>query len=148
MSLTDKIMEDVKIAMKSRDKDRVNTLRYLLSQLKYAKIASKEDSLTPDQEISVLLNAAKKHKEAIDIYKKAGKEDQIQKEQHEFDIISTYLPKQMSEAEVDAAISEFIDKTGATSLKDLGKVMGMAMKELKGKADGKLVQEIVKRKLA
>ncbi|MBN1154114.1 GatB/YqeY domain-containing protein [candidate division KSB1 bacterium] len=147
MGLTEKMMEDVVVAMKKGDKGRVNALRYLLSQLKYAKIASQQ-SLTPEQETDVLLTATKKHKEAIDIYLKSGKEAQAAKEQQELDIISHYLPKQMTEEEVENAISEFIAQTGATSLKDIGKVMGIAMRELKGKADGKMVQEIVKRKLA
>jgi len=146
MGVTEKMMEDVVIAMKQRDKIRVNALRYLLSQLKYAKIASQK-SLTPEQEIDVLTNVAKKHKESIDIYVKAGKESQAAKEQQELDIIYSYLPNQLSEEVIDRIISEIVKQTGATSLKDLGKVMGAAMKELKGKADGKLIQDIVKRKL-
>lgn len=137
----------MKSAMKSQDKVKVNALRLLISDLKYARISSNED-LTDEQEMAVVLSAAKKRKESIESYKTGGRDDLLAKEEQELKIISEYLPEQMSEEEVIAEIESVIAETGASSMKDLGRVMGMAMKKLKGKADGSLVQEIVRRKLA
>jgi len=147
MSLLEKITADMKSAMKSQDKVKVNALRLLISDLKYARISSNED-LTDEQEMAVVLSAAKKRKESIESYKTGGRDDLLAKEEQELKIISEYLPEQMSEEEVIAEIESVIAETGASSMKDLGRVMGMAMKKLKGKADGSLVQEIVRRKLA
>ena len=147
MSIQEKITEDLKISMKAKDQSRVNTLRYLISQLKYAQISSKDD-LSEDQELSVLMNAAKKHKEAIEIYQNSDRTDLLEKEKQELAVVSNYLPEQISDEEIEQIVADVIAETGAESLKDLGRVMGTAMKQLKGKADGKKIQEIVRRKLA
>jgi uncharacterized protein YqeY len=147
MSVLEKISEDMKAAMKAKDRLRVSTLRTVMAQLKNERIAKQSD-LTPEQELSILMNAAKKRKEAIEIYQTSSRNDLLEKEQQELAIISEYLPQQLSDEELDKVISEIIDRTGASSLKELGKVMAEAMKELKGKADGKKVQQLVRSKLA
>ncbi|MEE4312086.1 MAG: GatB/YqeY domain-containing protein [candidate division KSB1 bacterium] len=147
MSLLEKITADMKSAMKSQDKAKLNALRLLISDLKYARISSKEE-LTDEQEMAVILSAAKKRKESIESYKTGGRDDLLAKEEQELKIISEYLPEQISEEQVIAEIDSVITETGASSIKDLGRVMGLAMKKLKGRADGSLVQEIVRRKLA
>ena len=147
MSILEKISNDLKTAMKSKDRTRVETLRSLISQLKNERINQGKD-LSPEQELAVLMNAAKKRKEAIEIYEKSNRNDLLDKEKSELDIISEYLPEQLSDEDIEKAVTEIIDRTGATSMKDLGRVMGEAMKELKGKADGKKVQQMVRSKLA
>ena len=147
MSLLEKLSEDMKNAMKAKDQVRVNTLRMVISQIKNERIAFQND-LSPEQELAVLMNAAKKRKEAIEIYQKSSRVDLLEKEQKELEIISEYLPEQMSEEDVDKVITEIIEHTAADSLKDMGKVMSEAMKILKGKADGKQVQQLVRSKLA
>ena len=147
MNVLEKISADLKTAMKAKDQLRVSTLRTVIAQLKNERIA-KQSELTPEQELSVLLNAAKKRKEAIEFYEKSSRTDLLNKEQQELAIISEYLPLQLSEEEIEKVVTEIIDRIGASSLKDLGIVMAETMKELKGKADGKKVQQIVRNKLA
>jgi len=147
MSVLQQLMEDMKKAMKAQDKIKLGTIRMVISQLKNARIDSGED-LTPEQEISILINAAKKRKEAIEAYQSGNRLDLMEKEQQELEIIQQYLPEQMSDDEIDKKIVEIIESTGASSLKDLGKVMSEVMKVMKGKADGKKVQQIVRAKLA
>ena len=109
---------------------------------------SGQDALTEEQELEVLTQLAKQRKDAIEQYRKAGREDLADQEAQELTIIEEYLPAQLSEAEIEAVIDELIAKTGASSPKDIGKVMGPAMKQLKGKADGAKVQAWVKAKLS
>ena len=146
MNLQDKINEDLKLAMKARDRLRVETLRMLRAQFKDTQIA-KRDELSEDEVLGVLNNAAKKRKEALEMYQKTTRTDLIEKEQKELEIISAYLPKQLSEEEISKVIDSVIKETGVTSIKEIGKVMASVMKQLKGKADGKLIQSIVREKL-
>ena len=147
MTLSQKISEDMKLAMKSGDKLRLETLRSIRAQMIELTKRGTGSEITPDEEISALLAAAKKRKEAIDLYRQAGREELARQEEQELEIINTYLPKQMSKEEAETVIDGIVSQSGALSMKDIGKVMLVAMKELKGKIDGKSVQEIVKRKL-
>ena len=147
MTLSQKISEDMKLAMKSGDKLRLETLRSIRAQMIELTKRGTGSEITPDEEISALLAAAKKRKEAIDLYRQAGREELARQEEQELEIINTYLPKQMSKEEAETVIGGIVSQSGASSMKDIGKVMPLAMKELKGKIDGKSVQEIVKRKL-
>jgi uncharacterized protein YqeY len=147
MKLQERISEDLKTAMKARDAERVNTLRMVLAQLKDQRIALGKD-LSDEEGVAVLMNAAKKRKEAIEIYAKSDRSDLLLKEKNELDIISSYLPAQLSAGEIEGIVVEIIAETGASSLQDLGKVMSQAMARLKGQADGKLVQQIVRNRLA
>ena len=147
MGLLEKLIADMKTAMKAKNQFRVNTLRLIIAQIKNVRIDSKKD-LTPEQELAILTNAIKKRNEAIEIYQKTDRTDLLEKEQKELAIISEYLPEQMSEEEVNRIVSEIVERLAATNLKDLGRVMAEAMKTLKGKADGKQVQQLVRSKLA
>jgi len=148
MSLQEKISEDLSKAMKSGDKTRVETLRMIRAQLiEYSKRGA-DHNITPEDEISILTSAAKKRKEAIEEFKKANRLEMVEKEENELKIIQEYLPKQLTEEEVKEIIKKYISETGASGQKDFGKVMPLVMKELKGKADGKLVQNLVKELLS
>ena len=147
MALTEIINEDLKAAMKSGDSVKLNTIRSIRAQMIELSKRGTGTSITPEEEMTALLAAAKKRKEAIEMYEKAGRNDLADQEKRELDIISTYLPKQMSREEVEVIVKKIIGNIGATSSKDFGKVMPVAMKELKGKIDGKLIQEVVKQQL-
>jgi uncharacterized protein YqeY len=147
MTLNEQITSDLKTAMKSGDRARLDTLRLLRAHMIELSKRGEGKEITPDEELSVLMAAIKKRKEAIDVYEKAGRTELAQQEKKELEIISSYLPKQLNAEEATEIIQRIISAAGANSAKDFGKVMPLAMKELKGKIDGKLVQEIVKVKL-
>ena len=151
MALKEQIAEDIKSAMKAKDKIRLETVRSIKKVIieKEVELRGKgKDALTPEDEIQLLVQQAKQRKDSIEQFLKAGREDLAEREQAELKVIETYLPEQMSDEEVEKIIVEVIAKVGATTAKDFGKVMGLAMKQLKGKADGKKIQEIVKSKLS
>lgn len=147
MTLSEQINSDLKTAMKSGDKTRLNTLRLLRAHFIELSKRGEGQTITPEEELSVLMAAIKKRKEAIEMYEKGGRPELAQQERAESEIISSYLPKQLSPEEAAEIINRIIRETGASTPKDFGKVMPLAMKELKGKFDGKLVQEMVKSKL-
>lgn len=147
MSLVENINQDLKSAMKAKEKLEVDTLRTVIAQLKNERIKLQKD-LTPEQELAIVMNAAKKRKEAIEIYKSSVRHDLLEKEKKELEIISKYLPKQLSDREVEDVIVAVIKNVSASGMKDMGQVMAEAMKELKGKTDGKKVQQIVRMKLS
>ena len=146
MSILNKLQQDLKDSLKSGDKVRTDAIRMLISRLKNERISKGED-LTEDQEFSVLSKEAKKRKESITMYRQGGREDLVAREEREFEIISSYLPAELSDEEIESIVSSVINETGAESLKDMGKVMGKVMPQVRGRADGKRIQEIVKKKL-
>lgn len=151
MSLKDRISEEIKAAMKAKDKLRLETVRSIkkvLLEKESAVRPSGQDQLTETQELEVLTQLAKQRKDAIDQYQQAGRVDLADQEAQELAIIQEYLPSQLSAAEVGAMIDQIIAEVGATSPKDMGKVMGPAMQQLKGRADGAMVQALVKEKLS
>lgn len=151
MSLKEQIDAQIKLAMKAKDKVRLETVRSIKKVILEKEVSvrpSGQEGLTEAQELEVLTQLAKQRRESIEQYRQAGRQDLAENEAAELAIIEEYLPRQLSEAEVEAAITEIIAQVGATSLKDLGKVMGPVMQQLKGQADGKRVQEIVKAKLS
>jgi uncharacterized protein YqeY len=151
MSLKDRIGEAIKTAMKSKDKLRLETVRSIKKVLLEKEVSvrpSGQEQLTEAQELEVLAQLAKQRRESIEQYRQAGREDLASKEAQELAIIEEYLPKQLSDQELSAALDLIIARVGATTAKDMGKVMGPAMQEFKGKADGKKVQELVKAKLS
>ncbi|BAZ44397.1 putative GatB/Yqey [Chondrocystis sp. NIES-4102] len=151
MDLKERIGEDIKTAMKAKDKIRLQTVRSIKKAILEKEVEVRpqgQDSLTPEQEIDLLSQQAKQRRDSIEQFKNAGRDDLAEKETQELAIIETYLPEQVSDSELEAIIDELIASVGATSAKDLGKVMGPAMKQLKGKADGKKIQALVKSKLA
>ncbi|MFQ5602791.1 MAG: GatB/YqeY domain-containing protein [bacterium] len=147
MSIQEQLMEDLKAAMKAKDMLKVNTIRMLRAQLKDFQIAKGEE-LSEEDVLQVLSNAAKKRKEAIEIYETSSRVDLIEKEKTELKIISAYLPEQLSEEEIEQIVVKVIEETGVQSMKEFGKVMSATMSQLKGRADGKKVQEIVRTKLS
>jgi uncharacterized protein len=151
MSLKDRISEEIKAAMKSKDKVRLETVRSIKKIIleKESSIRGEgRETLTEAEEMEVLMHQAKQRRDSIEQYVKAEREDLAQKERQELAIIEEYLPKQLTEEEVGAIVDEIIAQVGATSAKDMGKVMGPTMQRLKGQADGKLVQQVVKAKLS
>jgi uncharacterized protein len=150
MSLKEQIGEDIKTAMKAKDKLRLQTVRGIKKAILDKEVELRpqgQDSLTPEQEIELLSQQAKQRRDSIEQFTNAGRDDLAEQESQELAIIETYLPEQLSDEEVARVIDELIAASGATTMKDLGKVMGPAMKQLKGKADGKKIQELVKSKL-
>ena len=151
MGLKEQIGEDIKTAMKAKDKIRLQTVRGIKKAIleKEVELRPKgQDSLTPEQEIELLSQQAKQRRDSIEQFTNAGRDDLADKEKQELAIIETYLPEQVSDAEIESIVDRLIADSGASTMKDLGKVMGPAMKELKGKADGKKIQELVKSKLS
>ena len=138
----------MKSAMKSGKKLRLETLRMIRAGLLEKQVEKRPSGgMTGEDEVAVLVAAAKKRKEAVTIYREKGREDLARTEEEELGIIQEYLPKQLSAAEIEELVKKAVSASGAATAKDFGKVMPIVMKELKGKADGKLVQEIVKRTL-
>lgn len=147
MTFEQKINEDLKEAMKSGDKIRLETLRSLRASIIEFNKSGTDKIMSEEDAQKILLNASKKRKDAIDMYRQAGRQDLLKKEESELAIIASFLPEQMSEDQVIHALKGIIQQAGAEGPKDMGKVMGLAMKELRGKADGNLVQQCVKQLL-
>ncbi|MCO5936186.1 GatB/YqeY domain-containing protein [Mucilaginibacter sp. RB4R14] len=148
MSLLTQIDQDIKQAMLSKQADRLRGLRAIKSALLLAKTEKgAADELTQDAEIKVLQKLIKQRKESADIYKTQGREDLYDIEIAEMYVIEPYLPQQMTKFEIEGFIQEVIERLGVTSVKDMGRVIGLANKELAGRADGKTVSEVVKQLL-
>lgn len=149
MSLKDKINTALKDAMKAKDKNRLNAVKAIKAMILLAETEKgAKEELTEAQEMALLTKAFKQRKESFDIYTKEGREDLAVTEKAEMEVIEAFLPAQMSEEEVKAAVQAILEKTGASTMKEMGKVMGLASKELAGKADNKLVSQLVKAALA
>lgn len=140
--LKQQIKQDLIEAMKSKDKIKVSTLRLLNSSIKNVEIDRREE-LTEEEIGQIVSKEIKKRKEAIEEYKKGNRPELAEKEEKEAQILSKYMPEQMSEEEITKIVKKAIEDTGAESPKDMGKVMGKVMPQLKGKADGSLVNEVV-----
>lgn len=148
MSLTTQIDQDIKRAMLAKQADRLRGLRAIKSALLLARTEKgAAEEITPEAETKVLQKLVKQRKESAEIYKTQNRDDLYQVEMEELEVIEAYLPKQMSHDEVEVYLKEVIARVGATSVKDMGKVMGTANKELAGKADGRTISEVVKQLL-
>jgi len=142
------IDQEIKQAMLAKDQAKLRGLRAIKAALLLAKTEKGHaEELTTDGEIKILQKLVKQRKESATIYKEQGRDDLFQVEQEEIDVISKFLPQQLERGEIEQIIAKIISETGATSVKEMGKVMGLANKELAGKADGKLIGEIVKLQL-
>ena len=148
MSLTDQINQDIKAAMLAREKDKLEALRSIKAALLVEMTKGTEHELAEDVELKLLMRLQKQRNESAEIYREQGRDDLAEVEETQAGIIGNYLPKQMSEEEVTAVLKEIISKTGATSMADMGKVMGAATSQLAGKADGKMISGIVRKLLA
>ena len=147
MILKDRISQDLKDAMKSGDKVRLQTIRSIrASILEFEKSGSGKE-MNSEGEIALLNTAAKKRKESIEQFTKGGREDLAKTEETELQIIMTYLPEQLSAEDIEKEVIQIAEKVGAVSKADFGKLMSTSAKELKGKADGRIIKEIVEKVL-
>lgn len=145
MSLKQQIEADIKKAMLAKDKDQLRALRGIKSLILLAETEKgNSGELSQDAEMKLLQKAAKQRQDSLEIYNEQGRDDLAAVESSELEVIRNYLPKQLSSEELKAEIEKIISNTGATTIKDMGKVMGIATKTLAGKADGKAISEVVK----
>lgn len=151
------LQEELKQSMLARDELKTSVLRMLISAISYLEIqkavpAGRQGGAgyeaTEEDVMAAIQKEAKQRRDSIEEFKKAGRQELADKEQKELDILQTYLPKQLSEAEIKQLVEEAISTTGATSMSDMGKLMGALMPKIKGKADGNLVNKIVREKLS
>lgn len=147
MKLIEKIHEDLKRSMKAKDGNRVSVLRFLLSSIQNREIA-KKDALGDDEVLEEITSAAKKRRESMEAFKEGDRMDLVEKEEAELVILQEYLPEQLSPDEIRSMVQEVVQSTGAISASDIGKVMKELMPQVRGKADGKLVNEIVREVLS
>ena len=149
MSLQDKVMEAMKVAMKAKDKQSLEALRAVKSALLLAQTETGlKLELTEAEEIKLLQKQVKQRKDSAAIYNDQGRADLAEPELAQAKVIEQFLPKQMSEAEVAAIVDQIIADTGVSSMADMGKIMGLVSAELAGKADGKTISTLVKAKLS
>lgn len=144
MSLIDIISADIMAAMKAREMEKLEALRGVKAALLVANTAEGNKPVTPEDELKILQKLVKQRRESAAIYKEQNRMDLYEPEMKQADFIEAYLPAQMSEDDIRKVVAEIIAQTGAASIKDMGKVMGMASKQLAGKADNSLVSKIVK----
>jgi uncharacterized protein YqeY len=147
MSLSEQMQKDMYVAMKNGEKEKATTLRGAYSKLKDKRIDKRED-LSEQEEIQVIKTLVKQRNEAIEMYTRANRDDLASKEQSEREVLETYLPQMMNEDELKKLINDVIVETDAVAMSDFGKVMPVVMQRSAGKADGKLVQSLVREKLS
>lgn len=143
MSLMDQLTADMKTAMKAHDKDRLAVIRMARGAVRQKEIDGKK-KLDDNDIIAVLSKEVKMRRDSIDEFKKGNRQDLVDKTQAEIDVLMSYLPQQMSEDEVKKLVEEAVAQTGAKTMKDMGKVMGVLMSKVKGRADGKMVNNLVR----
>lgn len=147
--LSNTIDQEIKKAMLAKDQAQLRGLRAIKAALLLAKTEKgPAEEITEEAEVKIIQKLIKQRRESSDIYKTQDRADLAQVEDEEIEVISQFLPKQMDKSEVEAVIARIVSQSGASSVKDMGKVMGLANKELAGKADGKLIAEVVKAQLA
>ncbi|NJM97322.1 MAG: GatB/YqeY domain-containing protein [Phormidesmis sp. RL_2_1] len=150
MSLKDRISDEIKAAMKAKDKLRLETVRGIKKVIleKESELrATGREALNQEEELAIVMQLAKQRRDSIQQFTDAGREELADKEAQELEILSEYLPAQLSDADVEAAIVAVIEQVGASGPRDMGKVMGPVMQKLKGQADGAKVQAMVKAQL-
>jgi uncharacterized protein YqeY len=147
-SLVDRISEDLKDAMRSKDKIRLRTLRSLRSALQNKEIEQRKEGaetvLSEQDELTVLRKQVNQRKESIEQYEDAGREDLVHREQEELKVLQEYMPDQLTDEDLRSQLEAIIDDLGASSMADMGPVMGTAMEKLRGRVDGSRVQAMVK----
>ena len=147
MSLLTQLNDDMKQAMKNKDKERLSVIRMVKASLQNESIKLGKRELSVDEDLTILSRELKQRKDSLQEFKSAGRDDLVEKLETEIKIIQEYMPEQLSDEELSAIVQETIQETGATSKKDMGKVMSAVMPKVKGKADGskinKLVQEFL-----
>jgi hypothetical protein len=147
MSLLEQIRKDMLTALKSGEKDKSQTLKMVMATIKNAQIESEEE-LTDEEVEKILRKETKKIEDSIEQYQKMERDDLVEKEKQDLEIIEAYLPELMTEEEISKVVEQKIEQLGATDMRDMGKVMGTVMNELNGRADGNTVKNIVQSMLA
>lgn len=147
MSLLQQLKTDMITAMKNRDKETLGVVRMLKASVQNAQIEAGHD-LTPDEEVAVMSREYKQRKESLAEFEKAGRQDLVDKTNNELKVVEKYMPKQLSAADVEQVVKETVQQVNAGSMKDFGKVMGAVMPKVKGQADGKVVNQTVKKILS
>ena len=145
--MLNQLRDELKIAMKAGDKAAMTGLRNIIGKLKSSQI-DKGESLTKEEALKLLKSAAKQLRESVEQYKKGGRDDLAEKELFELSLLDKYLAEQLSEGKIREIVKETIQASGAESMQDIGRVMGILMKELAESADGKLVQQVVREELS
>lgn len=146
--LKDKLNEDMKSFMIAKDADRLSTIRMLKSAIQYAEIQKGVGYAASDEDVlEVIGREVKKRRESIELYEKGGRQELADKEKQEIELLQAYLPEQLGEDDIRQIVKSAIESTGATSMQDMGKLMGVIMPQVKGKADGNLVNKIVRENL-
>ncbi len=148
MNLTEKINQDLKDAMKSGDKVRLETIRSIRALILEFEKSGTGRQLTPDDELRILTSASKKRKESIEQFRNGGRDELAEKEEAELKIIEEYLPKQLSVQEIEDEVKKIAGELGAKNKEDFPKLMPAAAKAMKGKADGKIIKEVVEKILS
>jgi uncharacterized protein YqeY len=148
MSLFEQINNDIKQAMLNKEKEKLEALRAIKAAFLIAKTEKAEHELTSDKEISIIQKLVKQRNDSANLYKENNRPELAEKEEKEAEFISVYLPKQMSEEDIVEELKAIISETNASSMKDMGKVMGIATKKMAGKADGKMISAKVKELLS
>ena len=144
MSLETKLMTDLKVAMKAKDQAALRSIRAVKAAILLLKTDGSGNEVDDAAEIKVLQKLVKQRKDSLEIFEKQNREDLASKEREEIEIIERYLPAQMSEDDIKTIVQGIIEQTGASSMRDMGKVMGMANQKMAGKADGKTIASVVK----
>ena len=148
MSLLNSLTDELKAAMRAKDSLKLEALRAIKSAVLLAKTATAGDAdLSEEEEIKLLQKLVKQRKDSAVIFKEENRDDLAAPEEAQAEVIAQFLPEQLSQQDIEQIIDEIVAKTGAQGMKDMGKVMGMASKEMAGKADGKTISTIVKQKL-
>ena len=148
MSLEIKINNDLKEAMKAKNDIRLRSIRGIKAAIMTLKTSGANIEITADDEIKLLQKMVKQRKDSLSIFEQQGRAELAKVERDEIEVIESYLPKQLSESDIEAIVREAIAATGASSIKDMGKVMGVASKQVAGRAEGAVISGIVKRLLA
>jgi uncharacterized protein YqeY len=148
MSLVDRLTDDMKQAMRNKEKDKLSVIRMVKSSLQNEAIKYGKSTLTDDEEMSVLNRELKQRKDSLQEFANAGRDDLVEKTKQEIDMLMTYMPKQLTEDELSVIVKETIAEVNASSKADMGKVMSAIMPKVKGKADGSQVNRIVMKHLS
>jgi uncharacterized protein len=143
VTLKERLNQDMKQSLKAHDAARLSAIRMIISAVRNKEIDSRKD-MDDEGVLSVLSTSAKQRRESIEQYEKAGRQDLVDKEKAELEVIMSYMPQQMGREEIEALVKEAIAESGAAGPNDMGKVMKVLMPKVKGRADGKLVNEVVK----
>jgi hypothetical protein len=147
VTLLEKLNQDMKQAMKKKDKQTLGVIRMVKASLQNEAIKLGKEKLSEDEELTVLSREVKQRKDSLQEFKSAGREDLVEKTETELNILQEYMPKQLSNEELEMVVQSTIEEVEATSKKDIGKVMSAIMPKVKGKADGSQINQIVQKKL-